>query len=85
LRTLDDIAAVVKAVAPKPVNMLMGGPGFTVAELAGIGVRRISVGGALARAAWGEFMRAATQIRDDGVFDAFARGAPGRELNGLFA
>ncbi len=85
LRTAEDIAAVVKAAAPKPVNILMGSPGFSVAELAALGVRRISVGGALARTAWGEFIRAARQIKDEGSFDAFARGASGRELNGLFA
>lgn len=76
------ITAVVQAVAPKPVNILtMGTP---VAGLAGLGARRISVGGSLARAAYGEFLRAARQIADDGSFAAFERAAPSRELNGFF-
>src|SRR6185295_18703210 len=57
LRRLDDIDAVVRAVAPKPVNVLVGGDFTTVAELTQAGVRRISVGGALARAAWGGFLQ----------------------------
>lgn len=83
LRTAEEIAQVVKTVAPKPVNVLT--PGLTVETLAELGVRRISVGGALARAAWGEFLRAAREIADDGAFTAFSRGAPGGELNRLFA
>ena len=83
LRQEDQIAAVVAAVAPKPVNVLT--PGLSVAVLAGLGVRRISVGGSLARAAWGEFLRAAREIAGEGTFTAFARGAPGGELNGAFA
>ena len=71
------------AVAPKPVNVLT--PGLTVAALADLGVRRISVGGALARTAWGEFLRAAREIADDGTFTAFARGEPGGQLNKLFS
>ncbi len=85
LRTREDIAAVVKAVAPKPVNFLTMASDLTVADLAGLGVRRISVGGALARTAWGEFMRASKQIAEAGAFDAFDRAASGRELNALFA
>lgn len=68
LRKLDDIRAVVQAVAPKPVNVLVGGPFTTVAELAAIGVRRISVGGALARAAWAGFLAAAEEIASEGTF-----------------
>jgi 2-methylisocitrate lyase-like PEP mutase family enzyme len=83
LRSEDQITAVVKAAGPKPVNVLT--PGMPVATLAGLGVRRISVGGSLARTAWGEFLRAAKEIADDGAFTAFARGAPGGELNGIFA
>ena len=83
LRDPDHIRAVVRAVAPKPVNVLT--PGLSVAQLADLGVRRISVGGALARTAWGQFLRAARQIADHGVFDAFAEGAPGGELNRLFS
>ncbi len=85
IRTPEQIAAVVKAVAPKPVNLLLGGAtGMTVAQAAELGVRRISVGGALARAAWAGFMRAARQIADEGRFDALAEGASGAELNKLF-
>jgi 2-methylisocitrate lyase-like PEP mutase family enzyme len=83
LRGEDQIAAVVKAAGPKPVNVLT--PGMPVATLAGLGVRRISVGGSLARTAWGEFMRAAKEIAEQGTFTAFARGAPGGELNATFA
>jgi 2-methylisocitrate lyase-like PEP mutase family enzyme len=82
LRHEADIAEVVKAVAPKPVNVLS--PGQPVAALAALGVRRISVGGALARTAWGEFLRAAKEIAEEGTFGAFARGAKGGDLNALF-
>jgi 2-methylisocitrate lyase-like PEP mutase family enzyme len=85
LKTREDIAAVVRAVAPKPVNLLIGGAiGLTLRDAEALGVRRISVGGALARAAWGGFMRAARQIADEGRFDAFADAASGAELNRLF-
>ncbi|MBI2801809.1 MAG: isocitrate lyase/phosphoenolpyruvate mutase family protein [Gammaproteobacteria bacterium] len=84
LRTPDEIAAVVTAVAPKPVNVLIGSDFISVAELAKLGVRRISVGGALARSAWGEFMRAANEIATDGTFSAFRQAAPFAEVNGLF-
>src|SRR6185436_4570796 len=70
LRDAADIAAAVKAVAPKPLNVLMGSPGLTVAQLADLGVRRISVGGALARAAWGGFLKAAREIAEAGTFTA---------------
>jgi 2-methylisocitrate lyase-like PEP mutase family enzyme len=83
LREEAHIAAVVKAVAPKPVNYLTFG--LPVATLAGLGVRRVSVGGALARTALGELLRAAKEIATEGTFGAFTRGAPGGELNGLFA
>ena len=82
LRTTDQIAAVVAAVAPKPVNVLT--PGLPVSTLAGLGVRRVSVGGALARVAWGAFLAAAKTIRDEGDFGAFAGGAPGGDLNRMF-
>jgi methylisocitrate lyase len=65
------VAAVVSAVAPKPVNLLVNAPFMTVAEAAGVGVRRISVGGTLARAAWGGFLRAAREIADTGTFTHF--------------
>ncbi|MFL6799660.1 MAG: oxaloacetate decarboxylase [Xanthobacteraceae bacterium] len=85
LRTRELIEAVVKAAGAKPVNVLIGGPyGFTVADLAALGVRRISIGGALSRAAWGGFMRAAKQLASEGRFDALADAAPHPELNNFF-
>jgi len=83
LRDPEQIAAVVGALAPRPVNVLT--PGIPVATLAGLGVRRISVGGSLARTAWGEFLRSAREIATDGSFASFAKGAPGGELNRLFS
>ena len=84
LRTREQIVAVVDAVAPKPVNLLIGwASDLTVSDLAALGVRRVSVGGALAGAAWIGFMRAARLIADEGKFDGFT-GSPGRELNALF-
>ncbi len=85
LRTRDDIAAVVAAVAPKPVNLLVGATSeFTLDDIAALGVRRVSVGGAMARSAWGGFMRAAQAIAQRGVFEGFADAASGVELNALF-
>jgi 2-methylisocitrate lyase-like PEP mutase family enzyme len=85
IRTADQIAAVVAGVTPKPVNVLMSAAtGLTVADLAGLGVRRISVGGALSRVAWGAFMRASRQIAEQGRFDAFADAVPFAEINGFF-
>jgi 2-methylisocitrate lyase-like PEP mutase family enzyme len=85
IRTAEQIAAVVTAVAPKPVNVLMSAAtGLTLADLVGLGVRRVSVGGALARVAWGAFMRAAKQIATEGRFDAFADAVPMAEINGFF-
>lgn len=84
LKTREEIAAVVAAVAPKPVNVLMGAPSpLTVPDLAALGVRRISVGGSLARSAWGGFARAARKIADEGSFDGFADAMPSAELNAL--
>ncbi|HEX7731165.1 MAG TPA: isocitrate lyase/phosphoenolpyruvate mutase family protein [Rhodanobacter sp.] len=84
LRTSEQIEAVVRAVAPKPVNVLVGyAASFTQADLAKLGVRRISVGGALAGAAWGGFLRAARGLAE-GRFDGFADNATHAELNGLF-
>jgi 2-methylisocitrate lyase-like PEP mutase family enzyme len=86
LRTREDIAAVVAAVAPKPVNLLVGAPSeLTLADIAALGVRRVSVGGGLARAAWGGFMRAAQALAGQGVFDGFAGSATSAELNALFS
>ncbi|HYF57955.1 MAG TPA: isocitrate lyase/phosphoenolpyruvate mutase family protein [Burkholderiaceae bacterium] len=85
LRTREEIAAVVEAVAPKPVNLLIGqANGLSVDEVAALGVRRVSVGGALARCAWGAFASAARSIAETGRFDAFAQAASGAELNRLF-
>lgn len=85
IRTPEQIRAVVQAVAPKPVNVLIGWPSeLTLQDLAGLGVRRVSVGGALARAAWGGFLHAARGIAEEGRFDGFAGAAAGAELNGLF-
>jgi methylisocitrate lyase len=84
LRDKADIAAVVRAIAPKPVNALVGSPFTTVAELAELGVRRISVGGALARAAWSGFLEAANEITERGTFSALGRAIPFADVNGLF-
>jgi 2-methylisocitrate lyase-like PEP mutase family enzyme len=84
LRTREQIAAVVAAVAPKPVNVLIGSVSpFTLQDLAALGVRRVSVGGALARSAWGGFMRAVETLVE-GRFDGFIDAAPGNQLNDLF-
>lgn len=86
IRTPEHIRAVVDAVAPRPVNLLVGSTSaLDMNAIAALGVRRVSVGGALARSAWGGFMRAAKAIADTGRFDAFADAAPGKELNALFA
>jgi 2-methylisocitrate lyase-like PEP mutase family enzyme len=86
IKTREEIAAVVEAAGGKPVNVLMGTPSpLTVADLAALGVRRVSVGGSLARSAWGGFMRAAKRIAEHGDFNGFADAAPGAELNALFA
>ena len=84
IRARSDIAAVVNAVAPKPVNVLVGGDFATVAELAAAGVRRISVGGALARTAWTGFLEAAKEIAERGTFSGLARAVSSAELNGRF-
>jgi len=74
----------VKAVHPKPVNLLIGASGLSVSEAAGLGVRRISVGGTLARVAWAGFMKAAREIADKGTFAELANGYSGAELNKMF-
>lgn len=84
IRNLEHVGEVVRAVAPKPVNVLVGGDFATVAQLADLGVRRISVGGALARTAWSGFLAAAREIASDGTFHAFARTLSHTELNELF-
>jgi 2-methylisocitrate lyase-like PEP mutase family enzyme len=84
LKSLDDIAAVIKAVAPKPVNVLVHAPFATVAQVADLGARRISVGGALARTAWTGFLDAAQEIASGGTFSSFGKARPGTEMNGMF-
>jgi 2-methylisocitrate lyase-like PEP mutase family enzyme len=86
IKTPEQIAAVVEAVAPKPVNVLMssGANPLTVSDLAGLGVRRISVGGALARVGWGAVMRVAQSIAAEGRFDGLNDSAQGAALNALF-
>ena len=83
IRAKDDILAVVQAVAPKPVNVLVGGDFTTVAELAAAGVRRISVGGALARAAWTGFLQAAREIAERGTFETLGRALTFAEVNAI--
>jgi methylisocitrate lyase len=85
LRDKADIAAVIRAVAPTPVNVLVGSDFTTVAELASAGARRISVGGALARAAWTGFLEAATEIAEHGTFKNLGNALPFAEVNGAFA
>ncbi len=86
IRTPAHIAAVVAAVAPKPVNLLLGSAGgLTMPEVAALGVRRVSVGGAMARAAWGGFLRAARLLAEQGRFDGFEGAAAGQDLNAFFA
>jgi len=84
IRTKDEIAAVVGAVAPKPVNVLVGSDFTTVAELAQLGVRRISVGGALARAAWTGFLEAAREVAQRGTITGLGRAVSFSEINGSF-
>jgi 2-methylisocitrate lyase-like PEP mutase family enzyme len=84
IRTKAEITAVVQAVAPKPVNVLVGGDFTTVAELAGLGVRRISVGGALARTAWTGFLQAAKEIATRGTFTSLGSAVPFAEINEAF-
>ena len=84
LRTVAEITAVVEAVAPKPVNALIGSDVATVEQLAGIGVRRISVGGALARVAWTAFLQAAKEIAERGTFAELGRAMPFPEINTKF-
>lgn len=80
----DEIRAVVNAVAPKPVNILLNSPGLTMDDAAELGVRRVSVGSALAGAAWGGFIRAAKKLAEAGSFEGFGENASYRELNSSF-
>src|SRR6266436_971139 len=83
VREINEIESLVKAVSPKPVNVLVSAPNpdLTVARLADLGVRRISVGSALARSAWGAFIRAARDIKDTGSFDGLSGAASFSEIN----
>jgi 2-methylisocitrate lyase-like PEP mutase family enzyme len=87
VRDPDEIAAIVKEVSPKPVNVLMSSPSPTlsVARLGDLGVRRISVGSALARVAWGAFIRASRSIATTGSFDSLGDATPFAEINDLFS
>src|SRR5581483_7954993 len=84
IRTTAEITTVIQAVAPKPVNVLVGSDFTTVSELAALGVRRISVGGALARVAWAGFLDASREIASKGTFSRLATGVPFDEINGAF-
>lgn len=84
IKTREQIAAVVAAAGGKPVNLLVGAPSeLTMKDIAELGVRRVSVGGGLARVAWGGFIRAARTLAE-GRFDGFADAAAGAELNAFF-
>jgi len=85
LSSAQEVAEVVRVAGRLPVNVLAGPPGFTLRRLEDLGVRRISVGAALARVAWGGFIRAAKDIAEHGRFDSFAEGASFAELNQLFS
>ena len=86
IKTREQIEATVQAVAPKPVNFLNSGAfGFTVKDLAGMGVRRISVGGTLARVAMNAFIKSAHEIATEGKFDSFSGVVTNAELNKLFS
>jgi 2-methylisocitrate lyase-like PEP mutase family enzyme len=85
IRSIADIRAVVQAVDPKPVNVLVGADFTTVAALTDVGVRRISVGGALARVGWGSFLRAAREIAEHGSFTALGSAVPFAEIEQAFA
>jgi 2-methylisocitrate lyase-like PEP mutase family enzyme len=86
IRSAAHIRAVVEAVRPKPVNLLVGAPTeLTFEQIVELGVRRISVGGALARAAWGGFMRAARGLAERGDFAGFADAPSHPTVNSLFS
>src|SRR6476646_9538783 len=85
IKTREQISAVVKAAHPKPVNLLIGASGLSLQEAADLGVRRLSVGGWLARSAWGGSMKAAREMAEQGTFTELASGYPGGELNKMFS
>jgi 2-methylisocitrate lyase-like PEP mutase family enzyme len=81
----DHIKAIVECIAPKPSNILIGGPiGLTMQDAASLGARRVSVGGAFARAAWGGFIRSAKELIEKGTFDELANAAPYADIQELF-
>jgi len=86
LRTREEIEAVVRAVSPRPVNVIMGlsGPSFSLEALAGMGVKRVSLGSSLARAAYGAFLVAAREIKQNGTFDFAREAVPYAEINAMF-
>lgn len=85
LRSADEVGQVVRTAGRLPVNVLAFTPGLTLKQLEDLGVRRVSVGGSLARVAWGGFIRAAQDIAQHGRFDSLAHAAPFAHLNKLFA
>jgi 2-methylisocitrate lyase-like PEP mutase family enzyme len=85
IKTKDEITAIVKAVHPKPVNLLIGASGLSVKEAEDLGVRRISVGSSLARTAWAGFMRSAREMAEKGTFIELANGYSGGELNKMLS
>ena len=86
LKTPEEIVAVVRAVAPKPVNVVMGlsGPSFSLDALESLGVKRVSVGSALARAAYGAFIEAAREVKQKGTFDFARTAVPYAKINAMF-
>ena len=84
ISTKEEISTVVKAVHPRPVNLLVGAAGPGLADAGSLGVRRISVGGALGRMAWAGFMKASKEMAEKGTFFELANGYPGGELNKMF-
>ena len=86
LKTREEIGAVVRAVAPKPVNVVMGlsGPALSLDMLASLGVKRVSLGSSLARAAYGAFLRAAREVKQQGTFDFAREAVPYAEINTMF-
>jgi 2-methylisocitrate lyase-like PEP mutase family enzyme len=84
VREKGEIASIVRAVAPKPVNVVMMRPGLSLGELTDLGVRRVSIGGAIARVAWASIISLMDGI-SKGSFDGLAGGTPGKELNDIFA